>query len=136
MGENALYYTLSTIAQTLAAALGVLTAIFVIRLPGVENAVQTAKTTILTHHGPTNHERAWPRPRSARASRSTPTSPCSARSASSASPLSGRRPTHSSTSSRGTSTSLPPRQPVEDDQPDGHDDEPDSQHDQPGAGRQ
>ena len=48
------------LAQTLAAALGVLTAIFVIRLPAVENAVQTAKTTILTHHGPTNYERAWP----------------------------------------------------------------------------
>ena len=59
MSENALYYTFSTIAQTLAAAFGVLTAIVVVRLPAVEAAVENAKSIVLTHHGDVNYERAW-----------------------------------------------------------------------------
>ena len=59
MSENVLYYTFSTIAQTLAAAFGVLTAIVVVRLPAIENVVENAKAIILTHHGDKNYERAW-----------------------------------------------------------------------------
>jgi hypothetical protein len=49
--DNTLYYTFSTIAQTLAAAFGVLTAIVVVRLPAIENTVEEAKAILLTHHG-------------------------------------------------------------------------------------
>jgi hypothetical protein len=59
VSENALYYTFSTIAQTLAAAFGILTAIVVVRLPTLENAVENAKAIILTHHGDANYETAW-----------------------------------------------------------------------------
>jgi hypothetical protein len=56
--SNALYYTFSTIAQTLAAAFGVLTAIVVVRLPGFEHAVDHARSVLLLQFGP-NAEAAW-----------------------------------------------------------------------------
>src|SRR5437762_2290176 len=59
MSENVLYYTFSTIAQTLAAAFGVLIAIVVVRLPAVEGAVDNAKAIILTHHGDANFQSGW-----------------------------------------------------------------------------
>ena len=58
MTENALYYTFSTIAQTLAAAFGVLTAIVLVRLSTIQSVIGTAKGATRQTWGE-NYARAW-----------------------------------------------------------------------------
>jgi hypothetical protein len=56
--DNMLYYTLSTIAQTLAAAFGVLTAMVLVRLSTIQSALGTAKAAVRQTWGG-NYERVW-----------------------------------------------------------------------------
>jgi hypothetical protein len=56
--DNTLYYTLSTIAQTLAAAFGVLTAIVLVRLSTIQSALGTAKGAV-RHTWGGNYVKAW-----------------------------------------------------------------------------
>ncbi len=44
--ENALYYTLSTIAQTLAGALAILVAVVLFKLAALNKAIETAKESL------------------------------------------------------------------------------------------
>jgi len=56
--ENALYYTLSTIAQTLAGALAVLVAFVLLRLSRLEDAIARGRADLQNHY-PSNWERLW-----------------------------------------------------------------------------
>jgi hypothetical protein len=58
MNENTLYYTLSTIAQTLAAAFGVLTAIVLVRLSTIQSVIGATKTAVHETWG-NNFNKAW-----------------------------------------------------------------------------
>jgi hypothetical protein len=57
--ENALYYTLSTIAQTLAAGFGVLTAFVLFRLPQIEQAITRAQLTFDRHKEYIGSDEIW-----------------------------------------------------------------------------
>lgn len=52
--ENALYYTLSTVAQTLAGALAVLVAFVVVRLGRLDDIVGDGEATLRSREGPTD----------------------------------------------------------------------------------
>jgi hypothetical protein len=57
--ENALYYTFSTIAQTLAAGFGVLTAFVLFRLPQIEQAITKAQLTFDRHKEYIGSDEIW-----------------------------------------------------------------------------
>jgi hypothetical protein len=56
--DNTLYYTLSTIAQTLAAAFGVLTAMVLVRLSTIQSTIGTAQAAV-RHTWGSNFVKAW-----------------------------------------------------------------------------
>jgi len=56
--ETALYYTLSTIAQTLAGALAVLVAVVLFRLQGIEDLIGRGQA--LLQRRPTPYAESWP----------------------------------------------------------------------------
>jgi hypothetical protein len=53
--ENALYYTLSTVSQTLAGALAVMVAFVLLRLPGIDSAIRSGR-----HWLHQRGEHGWP----------------------------------------------------------------------------
>jgi hypothetical protein len=57
--ENALYYTFSTIAQTLAAGFGVLTAFVLFRLPQIEQAITRAQLIFDRHKKSIGSDEIW-----------------------------------------------------------------------------
>jgi hypothetical protein len=58
--ENALYYTLSTIAQTLAAALAVLVAFVLFRLSALDRRIDLAKDILRRRSLGLPYEQTWP----------------------------------------------------------------------------
>ncbi len=62
--ENALYYTLSTIAQTLAGALAILVAVVLFRLTVFDRQIETVK--IVLRSVSLDPIKYWPIPRGAR----------------------------------------------------------------------
>jgi hypothetical protein len=57
--ENALYYTLSTIAQTLAAGFGIVAAFVLFRLPQIEQAITKAQVTFEGYKTYIEPEEMW-----------------------------------------------------------------------------
>lgn len=56
--ENALYYSLSTIAQTLAGALAILVAVVLFKLAALSKAIEEGKDFLLERHA--DAARSWP----------------------------------------------------------------------------
>src|SRR5438552_14083905 len=58
--ENALYYTLSTISQTLAGALAVMVAFVLLKLPAIDSAITEARLSLRNWEEIAPIEKTWP----------------------------------------------------------------------------